>query len=49
MPGRGSAGQVALELIKGAGRPVSDVIEILDPLARDRLRGYAAGGYIADR
>ena len=49
MPGRGSAGQVALELVKGPGRPVADVIEILDPVARDRLRGYAAGGYADGR
>jgi site-specific DNA-methyltransferase (adenine-specific) len=49
MPGRGSAGEVALGLVKGAGRPVSDVIDVLDPVARDRLREYAAGGYVERR
>jgi site-specific DNA-methyltransferase (adenine-specific) len=44
IPARGSAGRIALESVKGPGQPVSDVIEILDPSAIDRLRVYAAGG-----
>jgi site-specific DNA-methyltransferase (adenine-specific) len=47
MPGRGSASWLALDLVKGPGRPVTDVIELLDPVARKRLRDYAAGIEVA--
>ena len=43
VPARGSAGQVALDLVKGPGLPVSDVVELLDPSAIDRLQAYATG------
>jgi hypothetical protein len=45
LPARGSPGRVALDLVKGPGLPVSDVVELLDPSAIQRLQGYATGGY----
>jgi site-specific DNA-methyltransferase (adenine-specific) len=42
-PTRGSASERALELVTGFGRPVTDVVELLDPLGWERLRGYAQG------
>lgn len=41
-PARGSAGSAALEVVRGPGRPVLDVIELLDPRDQARLRDYAA-------
>ncbi len=43
-PTWGSAGRVALETVKGAGRPVFDLIELLNPDDQQRLRGYAQSG-----
>ena len=43
-PTRGSAGCVALETVKGAGRPVFDLIELLNSDDQQRLRGYAQWG-----
>jgi site-specific DNA-methyltransferase (adenine-specific) len=48
LPGRGSAAWAALEQVKGAGRPVRDVIEVLDPGARERLHTYAGRGNGSD-
>jgi DNA modification methylase len=42
-PARGSAGSAALEALRGPGRPVLDVVELLDDAGRERLRRYAAG------
>jgi hypothetical protein len=33
----------ALGTLTGAGRPVFDVVELLDPAGHERLRGYAKG------
>jgi DNA modification methylase len=41
VPLKGSAGAMALRAVHGAGRPVFDVIELLDPAAHDRLRAAA--------
>ncbi|HUR18160.1 MAG TPA: site-specific DNA-methyltransferase [Acidimicrobiales bacterium] len=43
-PVRGSAGSVALDVVKGPGRPVLDVIELLNPRDQERLAGYAREG-----
>ena len=43
-PAKGSAGAVALGVVTGPGRPVSDVIELLDADGRSRLRHYASRG-----
>ena len=43
-PRRGSAGHAALGVVLGADKPVFDVIEILDPGAQARLKGYAERG-----
>lgn len=43
-PARGSAGHVALDVMKGPGRPVFDVIELLDAGDQERLRTYARQG-----
>ncbi|MGH9048067.1 MAG: DNA-methyltransferase, partial [Acidimicrobiales bacterium] len=43
-PSRASAGRVALEATTGAGRPILDVAELLDPSDQARLRGYALRG-----
>jgi site-specific DNA-methyltransferase (adenine-specific) len=40
-PAPRSSGDVALSALRGPGRPVFDVIELLDPDGRERLRGYA--------
>ncbi len=42
-PARNSAGNVALEAVRGPGRPVHDVIELLDPADQARLEGHARG------
>ncbi|MBS1837745.1 MAG: site-specific DNA-methyltransferase [Actinobacteria bacterium] len=44
LPARGTAGEKALRMVTGAGRPVFDVVELLDDAGRDRLRRHAAGG-----
>ena len=43
-PARGSAGHVALGVVRGPGRPVFDLIELLDAEDQSRLRSYAVGG-----
>jgi site-specific DNA-methyltransferase (adenine-specific) len=44
LPAKGSSGYVALDTLKGPGRPVFDVVELLDAVGRERLRSYATGG-----
>jgi DNA modification methylase len=39
-----SAGSVALDTVKGPGRPVFDLIELLEPNDRERLQGYGLRG-----
>jgi DNA modification methylase len=41
VPAAGSPGDAALRAVRGAGRPVRDVIEILDPEGQARLRRHA--------
>jgi site-specific DNA-methyltransferase (adenine-specific) len=43
-PTPGSAGSVALDVVKGAGRPVFDVIQLLDKRDHERLSDYAKRG-----
>ncbi|HKH88551.1 MAG TPA: site-specific DNA-methyltransferase [Acidimicrobiales bacterium] len=43
-PPRGSSGAKTLRAVTGPGRPIRDVIELLDPQGQARLGGYAAGG-----
>lgn len=43
-PARGSAGYTALDVVKGSGRPVLDLIELLDTKDQERLRNYALRG-----
>lgn len=43
-PVAASPGAAALDLVKGGGRPVFDVIELLDPSDQRRLRTYAEHG-----
>jgi len=43
-PTRGSAGSAALKTMTGTGRPVLDVVELLDRWGHDRLRTYARFG-----
>ncbi|MBA2624153.1 MAG: hypothetical protein H0U89_00860 [Acidimicrobiia bacterium] len=43
-PGRGSAGAVALGVVKGPGRPVYDLVELLDGEGQVRLHTYAVEG-----
>jgi len=43
-PARGSAGAMALGVVKGPGRPVFDLIELLNRQDQDRLRTYAFSG-----
>ena len=43
-PAGGSAGHTALRAVKGPGRPVFDVVELLDTRDQDRLRQYGLGG-----
>ena len=47
-PTKGSAGYAALSVVLGEDKPVFDVIEILDPTAQARLKGYAERGRPAD-
>jgi hypothetical protein len=46
VPVPGSTGRAALDVVKGPGRPVFDVIELLDPSDQERLRTYATGGAV---
>ena len=46
-PTKGSAGHTALSVVLGEDKPVFDVIEILDPVARARLAEYAERGRAA--
>jgi site-specific DNA-methyltransferase (adenine-specific) len=43
-PVKGSAGYVALDVVKGPGRPVFDLIELLSTADQERLRDYAMRG-----
>jgi site-specific DNA-methyltransferase (adenine-specific) len=43
-PTKGSAGSTALGVVLGPDKPVFDLIEILDPIAQVRLKGYAERG-----
>jgi DNA methylase len=43
-PARNSAGHVALKALKGPGRAVFDLVELLHPADHARLRSYAAHG-----
>ena len=43
-PKKGSAGFAALAVVLGVDKPVLDLIEILDPIAQVRLKGYAERG-----
>ena len=44
-PARGSAGHAALEVLKGPGRPVFDLVELLNANDQERLRSYALRGH----
>lgn len=44
-PTRGSAGYAALKVMKGPGRPVFDLVELLNTDDQERLRGYALRGH----
>ncbi len=44
LPARGSAGHRALATMVGPGRPVFDVVELLDDAGYERLRSYASRG-----
>ncbi|MGD0085176.1 MAG: site-specific DNA-methyltransferase [Acidimicrobiales bacterium] len=46
-PPRGSAAAKALRAVTGGGRPIRDVIELLDSSGQARLGVYAAGGAVA--
>jgi DNA modification methylase len=43
-PQKGSAGYRALEAVRGPGKPIFDLIELLNPDDQDRLHSYAVGG-----
>jgi hypothetical protein len=43
-PTRQSAGGLALAAVTGPGRPVHDVVELLDPAGHARLQAHAGGG-----
>jgi DNA modification methylase len=43
-PARGSTGAAALAVLKGRGRPIFDLVELLNTADHERLRGYAARG-----
>ncbi|MDQ6928539.1 MAG: site-specific DNA-methyltransferase, partial [Actinomycetota bacterium] len=43
-PAKGSSGSAALETLRGPGRPVFDVVELLDTDDQARLRNYALRG-----
>src|SRR5207245_1413371 len=44
-PARGSAGYAALKVLKGPGRPVFDLVELLNTRDQERLRDYALRGH----
>ena len=44
VPAQGSAAASALATVRGTGRPVCDVVELLAPADHDRLRQHAAVG-----
>jgi len=44
-PARGSAGYAALKVLKGPGRPVFDLVELLNTRDQARLRDYALRGH----
>jgi DNA modification methylase len=44
-PAKGSAGAAALEVVKGPGRPVYDLVELLNETDQARLREYALRGH----
>jgi DNA modification methylase len=43
-PAKNSAGHSALDVIRGPGKPVYDLIQLLEPDDQQRLRTYAAAG-----
>jgi DNA modification methylase len=43
-PPKGTAGHQALSVLRGPGKPIFDVIELLDAQGRERLEGYASRG-----
>ena len=43
-PAGGGAGAAALDALRGPGRPVYDLVELLDDAAHERLRSYARLG-----
>lgn len=43
-PKRGSAGHLSLDAVTGTGRPVFDLVELLDAGGHERLRDYALRG-----
>jgi hypothetical protein len=43
-PPKGTAGHTALEVVRGPGRPVFDLIELLSADDHERLRAYAVRG-----
>ena len=43
-PKRGSAGHLSLDAVTGSGRPVFDLVELLDAGGHERLRDYALRG-----
>lgn len=44
-PARGSAGYAALKVLMGPGRPVFDLVELLNTRDQDRLRDHARRGH----
>lgn len=44
-PARGSGGYAALNVLKGPGRPVFDLVELLNTRDQERLRDYALRGH----
>lgn len=44
-PARGSAGYAALKVMMGPGRPVFDLVELLNTRDQERLRDYALRGH----
>jgi hypothetical protein len=43
-PAKASAGRMALDVMMGSGRPVFDLVELLDAKGHDRLLDYALRG-----
>jgi len=44
VPTKGSAGLAALKVVRGPGKAVYDVVQLLDPADHERLRSYALEG-----